>query len=177
MMRFRTVRRLVASSCVRWRHSSSQRKVAGLLALARVDRPEGSLLLYWPGAWSIALAAAPGAPPDVALLTLFGVGAFVMRGAGCTINDMWDRDFDRRVERTRGRPIAAGDVPLWPDATLFLGAQLSAGLAVRVLRFARAVPSFLPFLSVGPHAAQHPVDRLRRRVAPAGRRLSVGEAV
>ncbi|KAJ8612544.1 hypothetical protein CTAYLR_003719 [Chrysophaeum taylorii] len=53
-----------------------------------------------------------------------------MRGAGCTINDMLDRDVDARVARTRARPLAAGDLEVWPDATIFLGAQLSVGLAV-----------------------------------------------
>jgi len=62
-------------------------------------------------------------------LGLFGVGAFVMRGAGCTINDMWDRNFDKAVARTKDRPIAKGEVTL-PQAVGFLGLQLSAGLAV-----------------------------------------------
>ena len=58
----------------------------------------GTWLLYWPCTWSIGLAAAPGHYPDLWLLTLFGVGAFCMRGAGCIINDMWDRDFDKKVK-------------------------------------------------------------------------------
>ena len=53
-----------------------------------------------------------------------------MRGAGCTINDMLDRNYDKRVARTRERPLAAGDLRVWPDAMVFLGAQLSAGLLV-----------------------------------------------
>lgn len=57
----------------------------------------GSWLLFWPGAWSIALAAEPGHFPDLSMLALFGVGAVIMRGAGCTINDMWDKDFDKSV--------------------------------------------------------------------------------
>ncbi len=61
----------------------------------------------------------------------FGVGAFVMRGAGCTINDLWDRDFDKHVERTKNRPLARGAVTV-PQALGFLGGQLSAGLAVLV---------------------------------------------
>ncbi|KAJ1455311.1 UbiA prenyltransferase family-domain-containing protein [Pelagophyceae sp. CCMP2097] len=105
-------------------------KLAAFAALARADRPEGTLLLLWPGAWSIALAAPAGAAPDLHLLALFTVGAFAMRGAGCTINDMWDRDFDARVERTKERPLAAKELTVWPEATLFLGAQLTAGLAV-----------------------------------------------
>ena len=79
-------------------------KPEALLALARVDAPAGTLLLYWPGAWSIALAAPPGALPDLKLLALFGAGSIVMRGAGCTINDILDRDVDGAVERTKSRP-------------------------------------------------------------------------
>ena len=97
--------------------------------LARWDRPIGTWLLLWPCAWSVALAAPPGAMPDVPLIALFGVGAFAMRGAGCTINDLWDRDIDRQVERTRLRPLASGALsPV--QALAFLGAQLGAGLGV-----------------------------------------------
>ncbi|KAJ1776912.1 Para-hydroxybenzoate--polyprenyltransferase, mitochondrial precursor (PHB:polyprenyltransferase) [Coemansia sp. RSA 1824] len=63
------------------------------------------------------------------MMALFGTGAVVMRGAGCTINDMWDVDFDKKVERTKTRPIASGLVSR-PKALAFLGVQLSAGLAV-----------------------------------------------
>jgi 4-hydroxybenzoate polyprenyltransferase len=84
----------------------------------------------WPCYWSIAVAnASPGTLPDLSLLALFGVGAIVMRGAGCTINDMWDADLDRSVARTQSRPLAAGDVTM-TQATAFLAAQLSVGLAV-----------------------------------------------
>ena len=58
-----------------------------------------------------------------------GVGAVVMRGAGCTINDMWDKDFDSQVARTSRRPLASGQLTQF-QALVFLGAQLSAGLAV-----------------------------------------------
>jgi 4-hydroxybenzoate polyprenyltransferase len=98
-------------------------------ALGRWDRPIGTWLLLWPCFWSTALAAPAGAPPDASLLALFGVGAFAMRGAGCTINDLWDRDIDRQVERTRNRPLASGALGVG-EAVGFLGAQLSAGLAV-----------------------------------------------
>ena len=67
------------------------------LQLARVDKPIGSWLLFIPGAWSIALAAPAGHLPSVHLLALFGVGSLLMRGAGCTINDMWDVKFDKKV--------------------------------------------------------------------------------
>ncbi|KAJ3014520.1 UNVERIFIED_CONTAM: hypothetical protein HDU68_000242 [Siphonaria sp. JEL0065] len=65
------------------------------------------------------------------MMTLFGVGAFVMRGAGCTINDMWDKDLDKKVDRTRSRPLAAGQLS-YLEAWSFLGVQLAIGLAVLV---------------------------------------------
>ena len=66
------------------------------LKLIRIDRPIGTMLLLWPCTWSISLAATQTqSAPDVSLLAVFGIGAFVMRGAGCTINDMWDKDFDK----------------------------------------------------------------------------------
>jgi 4-hydroxybenzoate polyprenyltransferase len=67
--------------------------------------------------------------PDWRLLALFGAGAFVMRGAGCIVNDMWDRDFDRRVARTRERPLASGAVSL-RGASALLAGHLAAGLAI-----------------------------------------------
>ena len=74
--------------------------------LARLDRPIGGWLLFLPGLWSILLAGVPLAASGW-LVALFLVGAFVMRGAGCVVNDMWDRDLDRQVERTAGRPLAS----------------------------------------------------------------------
>ena len=97
--------------------------------LARMDKPIGTWLLLWPCWWSTALAATPGHLPDPYLLTLFGVGAFVMRGAGCTINDMWDADLDKRVARTATRPLAAGDLT-HQQALAFLAVQLTTGLGV-----------------------------------------------
>lgn len=67
------------------------------LNLVRFDRPIGTWLLYLPCTWSIALAAEPGHLPDLKMLALFGTGAILMRSAGCTINDMWDSDFDDKV--------------------------------------------------------------------------------
>ena len=76
------------------------------LKLMRIDKPIGSWLLFWPCGWSLALASPPGAPiPDPALMGIFAAGAFIMRGAGCTINDMWDKNIDLKVARTRLRPI------------------------------------------------------------------------
>lgn len=99
------------------------------LKLMRWDRPIGSWLLFWPCSWSLGMAAHAGQLPDLKLLTLFGVGAIIMRGAGCTINDMWDRNIDSRVARTRTRPIASGDLPIF-DALVFLGGQLGLGLLI-----------------------------------------------
>jgi 4-hydroxybenzoate polyprenyltransferase len=80
--------------------------------LMRLDRPIGAWLLYWPCVFGLALGAATtgGRFPDPLYVVLTGIGAVVMRGAGCTYNDIVDRDFDARVARTRGRPIASGAV-------------------------------------------------------------------
>src|SRR6202789_995010 len=107
------------------------------LRLSRLDRPIGSWLLLMPCWWSAALAA--GVAHDVSrlplILALFFLGAFVMRGAGCTWNDITDRDLDALVERTRSRPIPAGQVSV-PQAAAFLVVQALIGLAV-LLRFNR----------------------------------------
>jgi 4-hydroxybenzoate polyprenyltransferase len=95
--------------------------------LARLDRPIGTWLLLFPGWWSIALAA--DSWPDWRLIALFGIGAVAMRGAGCTLNDIVDRDFDARVARTQLRPIPSGQVSV-RQAILFMGLQLGVGAAV-----------------------------------------------
>ena len=97
--------------------------------LVRLDRPIGTYLLAWPCFWSVALAAPAGALPDAYMLSLFGAGSLLLRGAGCTVNDLWDRDIDKLVARTRNRPIASGAVsPL--SALVFLSGQLGAGLII-----------------------------------------------
>ena len=107
------------------------------LRLSRFDRPIGSWLLLMPCWWSAALAAGiardAGSLPRV--IALFLIGAFVMRGAGCTWNDITDRDLDAKVERTRSRPIPAGQVSV-KQALAFLVAQALVGLAV-LLQFNR----------------------------------------
>ena len=99
------------------------------IRLARLDRPIGTWLLLFPGWWAITMAAPPGHWPDWRLIVLFGVGAVVMRGAGCTLNDIIDRDFDAQVARTRTRPIPSGAVSVW-QALVFLAAQLAIGAAI-----------------------------------------------
>jgi 4-hydroxybenzoate polyprenyltransferase len=103
------------------------------LRLSRLDRPIGSWLLLLPCWWSSALAtvAAHARTPNVAHLALFLIGAFAMRGAGCTWNDIVDRDLDASVERTRSRPIPSGQVSR-AQAALFLILQALIGLAVLI---------------------------------------------
>jgi 4-hydroxybenzoate polyprenyltransferase len=96
--------------------------------LARLDRPIGAWLLFLPGLWGILLGR-PGVIEAVWLVLLFGVGAVVMRSAGCVVNDLWDRDIDRKVARTADRPLASG--VLRPrQALVFLAALLLVGLGV-----------------------------------------------
>src|SRR6478736_1670410 len=107
------------------------------LRLSRLDRPIGSWLLLMPCWWSAALAAAVARDlrPLPWMVALFLAGAFVMRGAGCTWNDITDRDLDARVERTRSRPLPAGQVSV-TQALVFLVLQALIGLAV-LLQFNR----------------------------------------
>lgn len=114
------------------------------MRLARLDRPIGTWLLLLPCWWSMALATASGphpAWPNPWYLLLFAVGASVMRGAGCTWNDITDREFDAQVARTATRPIPSGEVSV-RGAMIFLMLQMLLGLAVLV--------SFNPFaIAVG----------------------------
>ena len=98
------------------------------LLLARADRPIGTWLLFLPGLWGILLARPDGATAAW-LVVLFGVGSLVMRAAGCVVNDLWDRDIDRKVARTAGRPLASG--ALRPrQALVFLAVLLLLGLVI-----------------------------------------------
>lgn len=81
------------------------------LSLMRLHQPTGVFLLLWPCWWSIALASE--AIPSAWLLSLFAIGAVVMRSAGCVINDIIDRKLDAKVERTKTRPLASGELQLW----------------------------------------------------------------
>ncbi|XP_029091014.1 4-hydroxybenzoate polyprenyltransferase, mitochondrial [Monodon monoceros] len=109
--------------------NSAPRPLQPYLRLMRLDKPIGTWLLYLPCTWSIGLAAEPGCFPDWYMLSLFGTGAVLMRGAGCTINDMWDQDYDKKVTRTASRPIAAGDISTF-QSFVFLGGQLTLALGV-----------------------------------------------
>jgi 4-hydroxybenzoate polyprenyltransferase len=127
----------VADATGNWVDTRAPQWLRPYLRLSRLDRPIGSWLLLLPCWWSAALAA--GVAHDVGrlplIVALFFVGAFAMRGAGCTWNDIADRDLDAKVERTRSRPIPSGQVSV-PQAIAFLVVQALIGLAV-LLQFNR----------------------------------------
>ena len=120
-------------------------RLRGLAMLARFDRPIGWWLLFWPGAWGVALAGGAFARWD--LLVLLLVGSIAMRGAGCVYNDIVDRDLDAQVARTAARPIPSGLVSV-RAAAVWLVALSLVGLAVllqlRPLAQGVALASLLP---------------------------------
>ena len=116
-------------------------------SLMRLDRPIGSWLLYWPCAWSVALAGVGG---RWSLFLWLGLGAFAMRSAGCVYNDIVDRDLDRRVERTRLRPLASNRVSL-RSAWLLMAALCLVGLIVLVQL--NLVAALVALASIAPVAA------------------------
>lgn len=106
--------------------------------LIRLDKPIGALLLLWPTLWALWLAS--GGRPRADLLLIFVAGTWLMRSAGCAINDYADRDFDPHVERTRTRPLAAREIA--PAEALWLAAALALcafGLVLFLNRFAIAL--------------------------------------
>ncbi|CAG0883863.1 unnamed protein product [Cyprideis torosa] len=107
--------------------ASAPLRLQPYLRLSRVHTPTGTWLLFYPGAWSICLAGDP--VPSISTLALFLFGSLVMRGAGCTINDFWDRDFDKKISRTSTRPIANGELTRF-QAFQWLGVQLCIGLMI-----------------------------------------------
>src|ERR1700761_4813098 len=120
-----------ADATANWGDSIAPSWTRPYLRLSRLDRPIGSCLLLLPCWWSSALAtvAAGLRMPNLTDIVLFFIGAFAMRGAGCTWNDIVDRDLDGAVERTASRPIPSGQVSV-AQAAAFLGAQALIGLAV-----------------------------------------------
>ncbi len=126
----------VADSTGNWVDGVAPAWARPYLRLARLDRPIGSWLLLMPCWWSVGLAAVHArSQVNVWHVLLFFIGAFAMRGAGCTWNDIVDRDLDARVERTRSRPIPSGQVTV-ASAAAFLALQALVGLAV-LLQFNR----------------------------------------
>lgn len=116
-----------------WVHRLAPDFAWGYLQLMRADRPIGTWLLLWPCLWSIVLASHYRGDtdilPNIELLILFTVGAFVMRGAGCVINDLWDREADAKVERTKSRPLPSGRVSV-TGALIFACVLFLIGLII-----------------------------------------------
>jgi len=121
--------------------------------LIRLDKPIGTLLLLWPTLWAVWLAAE--GKPRLDILIIFIVGTLLMRSAGCALNDYADRDFDPHVERTRGRPLAAGEIQ--PNEALVLAALLAAAAFALVL-FLNWLAIFLSFVGLA-IAASYPYSK------------------
>ena len=139
---------------------TSPSRIGGLLQLIRFDKPIGTLLLLWPTLWALWIAA--GGVPDLKLLVIFCLGTFLMRSAGCVINDLADRDFDGSVTRTRERPLVTGAVSARDAVLLFLGLLLLAfalvlmtnRLTVLLALPAVALASTYPFMKRYTHLPQ-----------------------
>ncbi|WP_308387482.1 4-hydroxybenzoate octaprenyltransferase [Acidithiobacillus sp. AMEEHan] len=123
-------------------------RMAAYGALMRIDRPIGTLLLLWPTYWGLWLAA--GGTPPLALFLIFTLGTWLMRSAGCVINDYFDRDFDRQVARTRNRPLASGKVRAREALLLFFVLCL---LAAALLPFLNLQVFYLAIVAVAISAA------------------------
>lgn len=104
-------------------------RIRPYIYLMRLDRPIGIWLLLLPGLWGIALGSQGFTHQSFKAMILFIIGATIMRGAGCVMNDLWDRDLDKMVERTRNRPIASGAVSP-KQALLFLLGLLICALII-----------------------------------------------
>lgn len=135
-------------------------RVRDVLVLIRMDRPVGALLLLWPTWWALWLAA--GDFPPVGLLVIFTLGVFVMRSAGCAINDYADRNLDPKVKRTAGRPLAAGRLTprfaLMVFGVLLLVAfalvLLTNPLTIKLAFVGAALAAIYPFTKRVTHLAQ-----------------------
>jgi 4-hydroxybenzoate polyprenyltransferase len=121
-----------------------EQRVDAYERLLRLDKPIGTLLLLWPTLWAVWLASR--GMPSAVVLAVFCVGTLLMRSAGCAVNDYFDREFDRRVERTRGRPLAAGEIR--PAEALVLAALLAAAAFALVLMLNR-LALLLSFVALG----------------------------
>ena len=138
-----------------------QARLADYARLLRVDRPIGSLLLLWPTYWALWLAA--DGFPSVGNFIVFTLGVFMMRAAGCAINDFADRKVDRHVKRTKDRPLTSGRIEAWEAVALFAGLCVTAFLMVVLftntltlyLSFGGAVLAFIyPFMKRYTHLPQ-----------------------
>lgn len=112
--------------------------------LIRIERPIGSYLLLWPTLWALWIAST--GLPDIKLLIIFALGVFIMRSAGCAINDIADRHIDTHVERTRDRPLASGLITLREAITVFAVLVLAALILVVQLNMLTIIFSFAALL-------------------------------
>jgi 4-hydroxybenzoate polyprenyltransferase len=122
------------------------------IRLARLDKPTGYWLLVFPAWWAQLLHSPKGQWPDFQLMTLFFLGAVVMRAAGCAINDIYDRKIDREVARTKSRPVASGEIKV-PMALAFAGAMTMVGLLIVLQMGAKAfilAAASLPLILIYP---------------------------
>ncbi len=119
------------------------RRIDAYERLIRLDRPIGALLLLWPTLWAVWLASYGRPAPDIVLI--FVAGTFLMRSAGCAMNDFADRDFDPYVERTRTRPLAAREIT--PREALLVGAALALA-AFGLVLFLNALAILLSFVAL-----------------------------
>lgn len=138
----------------------TESKLQALLQLIRFDKPIGTLLLLWPTLWALWIAAK--GTPDWGLLVIFCLGTFLMRSAGCVVNDLADRHWDGEVNRTQGRPLVTGAVSVNEARLLFLALLLLAfilvlftnPLTVKLSFAAVALASTYPFMKRYTHLPQ-----------------------
>ena len=138
----------------------TESKLQALLQLIRFDKPIGTLLLLWPTLWALWIAAK--GTPDWGLLVIFCLGTFLMRSAGCVVNDLADRHWDGEVNRTQGRPLVTGAVSVNEARLLFIALLLLAfilvlftnPLTVKLSFAAVALASTYPFMKRYTHLPQ-----------------------
>jgi 4-hydroxybenzoate polyprenyltransferase len=121
-----------------------ERRIDAYERLLRLDKPIGTLLLLWPTLWAVWLASR--STPRTEIVAIFCVGTMLMRSSGCAVNDLFDRKFDLHVERTRDRPLAAGEI--LPAEALVLAVLLAAAAFGLVLMLNR-LALLLSFVALG----------------------------
>ena len=125
------------------RYAAMARRISAYERLIRLDKPVGTLLLLWPTLWALWLAAGEWPGPD--LLIIFCLGTLLMRSAGCAMNDYADRGFDPHVERTRDRPLAAGEIAPWEALVV---AAVLAAFAFALVLFLNKLAILLSFIGL-----------------------------
>lgn len=106
--------------------------------------------MFWPASWGIALATPMSHLPDIRTVAIFATGSFLMRGAACIINDLWDRRYDAQVERTRLRPLASGQLQTGQAMALLsvlLGASFGCLVQLNMLTIIIGISSIIPTIA------------------------------